>query len=100
MGKQPTLLSTEEGAELKRLYADLAHESGRATAFLRASGTSAEFLRADREVTRIVKRIKEILALLTNTGWRFDVRSRYSPRCDAPRHGCAAIIIIIEWDHS
>ena len=61
MGKQATLLNPEEGAELKRLYADLAHASRRATAFLRASGmSSAEFLRADREVTRIVKRIKEI----------------------------------------
>ena len=61
MVKQPTILSPEEGADLKRLYADLAHASRRATAFLRASGMdSAEFLRADREVTRIVKRIKEI----------------------------------------
>jgi len=61
MVKQPTLLSPEEGADLKRLYADLAHASRRATAFLRASGMdSVEFLRADREVTRIVKRIKEI----------------------------------------
>ena len=61
MGKQATLLNPEEGAELKRLYADLAHASRRATAFLRASGVdSAEFLRADREITRIVKRIKEI----------------------------------------
>ena len=64
MGKQPTLLGLEEGAELKRLYADLAHASRRATAFLRASGMdSAEFLRADREVTRIIKRIKEIRGL-------------------------------------
>jgi len=61
MGKQATLLNPEEGSELKRLYADLAHASRRATAFLRASGIdSAEFLRADREITRIVKRIKEI----------------------------------------
>src|SRR6516225_376387 len=51
--KQPTLLSPEGDAELKRLYADLAHASRRATAFLRTSGmTSAAFLRADREVTR------------------------------------------------
>ena len=64
MGKQPTLLSPEEGAELKRAYADLAHASRRATAILRMSGMdSAEFLRADREVTRIVKRIKEIRGL-------------------------------------
>ena len=64
MVKQPTLLSPEEGADLKRLYADLAHASRRATAFLRASGMdSVEFLRADREVTRIVKRIKEIRGL-------------------------------------
>ena len=61
MVKQPTLLSPEEGTDLKRLYADLAHASRRATTFLRASGMdSAEFLRADREVMRIVKRIKEI----------------------------------------
>jgi hypothetical protein len=34
MDKQPsTLLSPEEDAELKRLYADLAHASRRATAF-------------------------------------------------------------------
>jgi hypothetical protein len=64
MGKQPTLLSVEEGAELKRLYADLAHASRRATAILRTSGmTSAAFLTADREVTRIIKRIKEIRGL-------------------------------------
>jgi hypothetical protein len=61
VGKLPTLLSLEEDAELKRLYADLAHASRRAAAILRMSGmTSAAFLRADREVTRIVKRIKEI----------------------------------------
>jgi hypothetical protein len=47
MDKQPTLLSSEGDAELKRLYADLAHASRRATAFLRTSGmTSAAFLRA------------------------------------------------------
>ena len=64
MGEEPTLLGPEEDVELKRLYADLAHASRRATAFLRASGMdSAEFLRADREVTRIVKRIKEIRGL-------------------------------------
>ena len=65
MDKQPsTLLSPEGEAELKRLYADLAHASRRATAFLRTSGmTSAVFLRADRDVTRIVKRIKEIRGL-------------------------------------
>ena len=64
MVKQPTLLSPEEGADLKRLYADLAHATRRATANLRMSGmTSADFLRADREVTRIVKRIKEIRGL-------------------------------------
>jgi hypothetical protein len=64
MGKQPTLLGPEEGAELKRLYADLAHASRRATAYLRTSGmTSADFLRSDREVTRIIKRIKEIRGL-------------------------------------
>ena len=61
MDKQLTLLSPEGDAELKRLYADLAHASRRATAFLRTSGmTSAAFLRSDREVTRIVKRIKEV----------------------------------------
>jgi hypothetical protein len=64
MGKPPTSLSLEEDGELKRLYADLAHASRRATANLRVSGmTSAAFLRADREVTRIVKRIKEIRGL-------------------------------------
>jgi hypothetical protein len=64
MGKPPILPSPEEDAELKRLYADLAHASRRATANLRVSGmTSAAFLRADREVTRIVKRIKEIRGL-------------------------------------
>jgi len=64
MVKQPTLLSPEQDAELKRLYADLAHATRRATANLRMSGmTSADFLRADREVTRIVKRIKEICGL-------------------------------------
>jgi hypothetical protein len=53
MDKQPTLLSPDGDAELKRLYADLAHASRRATAFLRTSGmTSPAFLRADREVTR------------------------------------------------
>ena len=58
-----------QDAELKRLYADLAHASRRATAFLRTSGmTSAAFLRADREVTRIVKRIKEIRGL-TGKHW-------------------------------
>jgi hypothetical protein len=40
-----------------------------ATAFLRTSGmTSAAFLRADREVTRIVKRIKEVRGL-TGKHW-------------------------------
>jgi hypothetical protein len=69
MDKQSTLLSPEGDAELKRLYADLAHASRRATAFLRTSGmTSAAFLRADREVTRIVKRIKEIRGL-TGKHW-------------------------------
>jgi hypothetical protein len=61
MSEHPTLLSPEEDAELKRLYADLAHASRRATVILGMSGmTSEAFLRADREVTRIVKRIKEI----------------------------------------
>jgi hypothetical protein len=66
MDKQPSiLLSPEEDAEVRRLYADLAHASRRATAFLRTSGmTSAAFLRADREVTRIVKRIKEMRGLI------------------------------------
>lgn len=64
MGNEPTLLSLDEGAELKRLYADLSHASRRATAILRTSGmTSAAFLKADREVTRIIKRIKEIRGL-------------------------------------
>jgi hypothetical protein len=64
MDKQPTLLSPEGDAELKRLYADLAHASRRATAFLRTSGmTSAAF-----EVTRIVKQIKEIRGL-TGKHW-------------------------------
>ena len=64
MDQQPsTLLSPEGDAELKRLT-DLAHASRRATAFLRTSGmTSTAFLRADREVTRIVKRIKEVRGL-------------------------------------
>jgi hypothetical protein len=70
MDKQPSLLISPEGdAELKRLYADLAHASRRATAFLRTSGiTSAAFLKADREITRIVKRIKEIRGL-TGKHW-------------------------------
>ena len=69
MDKQSTLLSPEGDAELKRLYADLADASRRATAFLRASGmTSTAFLRADREVTRIVKRIKEVRGL-TGKHW-------------------------------
>ena len=67
MDKQPTLLSPEGDAELKRLYADLAHASRRATAFLRTSGMTSA-VRADREVTRIVKRIKEIRGL-TGKHW-------------------------------
>jgi hypothetical protein len=64
MSKHPILLSPDEDAELKRLYADLAHASRRATVILRMSGlTSEAFLRADRDVTRIVKRIKEIRGL-------------------------------------
>ena len=64
MSKHPILLIPKEDAELKRLYADLAHASRRATVILRMSGmTSETFLRADREVTRIVKRIKEIRGL-------------------------------------
>jgi hypothetical protein len=60
-----TLLSPEGDAELKRLYADLADASRRAT----ASGmTSTAFLRAYREVTRIVKRIKEVRGL-TGKHW-------------------------------
>jgi hypothetical protein len=69
MDKQRALLSPEGDAELKRLYADLAHASRRATAFLRTSGmTSAAFLRANREVTRFVKQIKEIRGL-TSKHW-------------------------------
>jgi hypothetical protein len=69
MSKHPILLSPEEDAELKRLYADLAHASRRATVILRMSGlTSEAFLRADRDVTRIVKRIKEIRGL-TGKHW-------------------------------
>jgi hypothetical protein len=61
MSKHPILLSPEEDAVLKSLYADLAHASRRATVILRMSGmTSEAFLRVDREITRIVKRIKEI----------------------------------------
>ena len=64
MSKHPVLLSPEEDAELKRLYADLAHASRRGTVNLRMSGmTSEAFLRADREITRIAKRIKEIRGL-------------------------------------
>jgi hypothetical protein len=69
MDKQATSLSLEGDAELKRLYADLAHASRRATAILRTSGmTSGAFLKADREVRRIVKRIKEIRGL-TGKHW-------------------------------
>jgi hypothetical protein len=69
MSKHPILLSPEEDAELKRLYADLAHASRRATVILRMSGlTSEAFLRADRDVARIVKRIKEIRGL-TGKHW-------------------------------
>ncbi len=61
MSKHPILLSPEEDAVLKSLYADLAHASRRATVILQMSGmTSEAFVRVDREITRIVKRIKEI----------------------------------------
>src|SRR5215471_10136571 len=74
MDQQPsTLLSPEGDAELKRLYTDLAHASRRATAFLRTSGmTSAAFLRADSEVTRIVNGSKKSVALPASIGWRSD----------------------------
>ena len=70
MSKHPILLSSEEDAALKSLYADLAHASRKATAILRMSGmTSEAFLRADRESTRFVKRIKKSEAQPTSTGW-------------------------------
>ena len=70
MDKQPsTLLSPEGDAELKRLYADLADASRRAT----ASGmTSTAFLRADREVTPLLNGSKKSVALPPSIGWRSD----------------------------
>lgn len=61
MVKPRTVISPEEGAELKRLYAELALAAKKANAVLRASGmTSQSFLEADRAMGKIVRRIKEI----------------------------------------
>jgi hypothetical protein len=56
-----TSLSPEEGAELKRLYEELEPATKRVNVVLRKSGiTSEAFVNADREVTRILQRIKKI----------------------------------------
>jgi hypothetical protein len=61
MVKMRTVITTEDGAELKRLYADLVVATRKASAVLRAAGMESQaFLKADKEVGIIVRRIKEI----------------------------------------
>ncbi len=61
MTDRRTPLSPEEGEELKRLYKDLELATRRVNVVLRQSGmTSEAFASADREVTRIIQRIKKI----------------------------------------
>jgi hypothetical protein len=65
MASRRTLLSPEEGAELKRLYEELESATKRVNVVLRKSGmTSEAFVNADREVTRIIQRIKKIHGLV------------------------------------
>jgi hypothetical protein len=56
------VISPEEGAELKRLYADHAAASERARAILAREGMeSSRFLAADKAVGAIWHKIREIL---------------------------------------
>jgi hypothetical protein len=60
-----TSLSPEEGAKLKRLYEDLESAIRKVNVVLRKSGmTSEAFINADREVTRIIQRIRKIHGLV------------------------------------
>jgi hypothetical protein len=69
MAKARAVITPEEGAELKRLYATLPVASRKAkVALLRGGMTSESFRKADQEVSGIVRRIKEILGL-TGKHW-------------------------------
>ena len=59
-----SVISPEEGEELTRLYADLASASAEANKILRKSGMhSPVFFDADKKVSIIIRRIKEILGV-------------------------------------
>ena len=61
MSKHPILLSPEEDAVLKSLYADLAHASRRATVILQdVRHDFGGLCKGHREITRIVGPNKEI----------------------------------------
>jgi hypothetical protein len=65
----PNVISPEEGAELKRLYADHAAASGRALAVLAREGMeSPQFFEADKAVGVIWRKIREILGT-ANSHW-------------------------------
>jgi hypothetical protein len=67
MAKARNVISPEEAAELKRLYANLADASKNANAVLRKSGmASVAFLEADKQLGAIVRRIKEIHGVAGN----------------------------------
>jgi|HubBroStandDraft_6_1064221.scaffolds.fasta_scaffold44021_6 hypothetical protein len=69
------VISHEEGAELKRLYADFAAASERARIILATEGMeSPRFFEADKATGAIWRRIREIIGTPTHIGW---------PRCRA-----------------
>ena len=64
MAQERTVISPQEGEELKRLYAALPAATAKANAALRASGmTSEAFREADAEVSVIIRGIKKILGV-------------------------------------
>jgi hypothetical protein len=55
------VLSPEQSAELRRLYAELAIAARKANTILMMAGMDSEiFTKADGEVTRLIRRIKEV----------------------------------------
>ena len=61
MSNSRIALSHEQRAELKRLYAELAIAARKANTILMMAGIDSEiFLKADGEVTRLIRRIKEV----------------------------------------
>ena len=63
------IITPEDGVELKRLYTELDHAAQKANSALKNHGMDSEvFLEADREVARIVHRMKQILGTV-NLHW-------------------------------